>query len=388
MFFYFDFSNYLKMIQLAWKEPNPVVRRYFLAILLLVVPVVSMFHALFFLLDAIFFPMLSRIEIREPIFIVGHARSGTTLLHRLLSRDEGRFSAFMLYELYFPSLIQKKMIRWIAGVDKRLLNDFLGRRVEAWEEKRYGAMRDVHKMGLMEYEEDDIIFYWSMASGFWITQMPYMGDVDFYYVDKRSEKKRRRLMRFYRDCVRRELYLNGADKIHLSKNPIFSGRVETLIETFPDARIIVPMRNPYETIPSLLKLMRLGWQKLEWDVPRQERCLQALADQSFHTYTHPMEVLQRHPEIRRAVVDYRKIVEDPESTISEIYDVCELPMSESYRQILRAESDPDRKHVSRHGYSLEEFGLNAQEIRNRLGDLFEKYGWGAEGDEEPPSQSD
>lgn len=375
MFFHFDFSNYFKMIRLAWREPNPMARRYFLAILILVVPVVSTFHALCFFLDGLFFPGFRKIEIRDPVFVVGHARSGTTLLHRLLSRDEGRFSAFMLYELYFPSLIQKKFIRWIAAMDARLAGGFLGRRVEAWEEKRYGAMRDVHKMGLTEFEEDDIVFYWSLASGFWITKMPYMGDLDFYYVDQWPERKRRRLMRFYQDCIRRQLYLNGPDKIHLAKNPIFAGRVETLIEAFPDARIVVPVRNPYETIPSLLKLMRIGWRKLDWDAPRQERCLHALTDQSFHTYTHPLAVLENHPETRHAIVDYREVVEDPETAVGEVYRQLGLSMGGAYLETLKAESLRGRKHVSGHAYSLDEFGLDADEIRRRLADLFERFDW-------------
>ena len=58
MIFHFDFSNYVKMIRLAWREPNPMARRYFLVVLLLVVPVVSTFHAFFFFLDGLFFPGL------------------------------------------------------------------------------------------------------------------------------------------------------------------------------------------------------------------------------------------------------------------------------------------------------------------------------------------
>ena len=387
MFFHFDFSNYFKMIRLAWREPNPMARRYFLVVLIVVVPVVSTFHALCFFLDGLFFPGFRQVEIREPVFVVGHARSGTTLLHRLLSRDEGRFSAFMLYELYFPSLIQKKCIRGIAALDARLAGGWLGRRVQAWEEKRYGAMRDVHKMGLTEFEEDDIIFYWSLASGFWITKMPYMGDLDFYYVDRWPERKRRRLMRFYQDCVRRQLYLNGPDKIHLSKNPVFSGRVETLIDAFPDARIVVPLRNPYETIPSLLKLMRIGWRKLDWDAERQQRCLKALTDQSFHTYTHPLAVLREHPETPHAIVDYREVVEDPAKAIGEVYRQLGLSMGATYQSLLDAESRRGRKHVSSHDYSLEEFGLDPDEIREGLADLFERYDWdtgsGAGGDSQP-----
>jgi hypothetical protein len=376
--FHFDFGNYRRMFRLAWREPNPRARRYYLAVLILVVPIVSSFHALCFLLDGVLFPRLRRVEVRAPVFVVGHARSGTTLLHRLMSLDRGRFCSFRLYELYFPSLLQKKLIRAVASFDERRLGGALERRVRAWEERRYGSIRKVHEMGLTEPEEDDLVFYYSCATGFWITKMPYMGDLDFYYVDRWPARRRRRLLRFYRDCIRRQLYLDGEAKVYLSKSPIFAGRVESLIEAFPDSRFVVPLRNPYETIPSLLKLMRMGWRRLDWDEERQRRCLAILADQSFETYRHPLEVLERHPSVPRAIVDYRDAVEDPAGTIEAVYGELGIPITQAYRDSLREQGGRAKRHVSGHAYSLEEFGLQANEIHERLGDLFERYGWEAE----------
>jgi hypothetical protein len=372
MVFHFDFANYFRMLRLAWRERNPRARRYYLGILLVWVPIVSTFHAICFFLDGVLFPGLWKTEIRAPIFVVGHARSGTTLVHRLMSKDEGRFSAFVLYELYFPSLLQKKLIRFFAGIDRRYLGGLLEKRVRAWEDEHYAAVRKVHKMGLTEAEEDDIVLYYSCASGFWITKMPYMGDLDFYY-----------LMGFYKDCVRRQLYLNGGDKVHLSKNPVFAGRIASLIETFPDARIVVPFRNPYETIPSLLKLLRSGWRRLGWEEERQRRCLRIVADQSFHTYRYPLEVLARHPETPSAVVDYRDVVEDPAATIERTYEQLGFTITPEFREMLIAEGKRARRHKSGHSYSLAEFGLEADEIRSQLADLFERFRWDEGAGEEP-----
>jgi hypothetical protein len=373
--FYFDFENWFRMIRLASAEEQTAVRLYFLSVLLVAVPLVASFHALCFFLDRIFFPGLASVEVRRPIFVVGHARSGTTLVHRLLSLDEGRFSVFLLYEMYFPSLLQKKVIRGVAALDRRFLGGFLERRVQAWEERHYAAVRKVHAMGLTQAEEDDIVLYYSMASGFWITKMPYMGDIDFYYVDRWPERKRRRLMNFYKECVRRQLYLNGPDKIHLSKNPVFAGRVEALIETFPDARIVTTMRHPWETIPSLLKLVQSGWKRLGWMKERMEKCLAVLADQSFHTYAHPLEVLERHPETRSAIVDYRILTEDPSRAIEQVYGELGLEMMPEMRELLAARGRKERAHRSGHSYSLEEFGLEANEIQSRLAPLFDRFDW-------------
>lgn len=381
MFFHFDFRNWATLIRLASKEKQVAVRLYFLAVLLLAVPVVSTFHAICFFLDGILFPGLWKVEVRQPIFVVGHARSGTTLVHRLMSADEGRFSVFLLYEMYFPSLLQKKLIRAVASFDRRVLGGFLERQVTAWEDKHYAKVRKVHMMGLTEAEEDDIVLYYSMASGFWITKMPYMGEVDFYDVDRWPPKKRRRLMRFYKDCVRRQLYLNGTDRIHLSKNPIFAGRVAALIETFPDARIVTTMRDPRETIPSLLKLMQSSWRRLGWEDDRMTRCLHVLAEQSFRTYTHPLEVLERSPATVGAIVDYRLATADGATAIRQLYADLGLTITEEYAAFLDAQGKRERTHRSGHTYSLEEFGLEQDAIRTRLSDLFERFGW----DDDPGS---
>jgi hypothetical protein len=377
MFFYFDFANYFRMIRLARNEKIAKARYYYLFVLCIWVPIASSFHAVCFFLDRILFPGLGKVEVRKPIFMVGHARSGTTLAHRLLSKDADRFSSFLLYELYFPSLLQKKVIRAAARLDSALLGGFLERRVRAWEKRRYGKMRHIHKMGLTIPEEDDIVLYYSMAAGFWITKMPYMGDLDFYHMNDWPERKRRRINDFYRECIRRQLYLNGPDRTHLSKNPLYSGRVASLIEAFPDAMFVVNVRNPNETIPSLLKLMTAGWKQLGWEEERQRRCLKVLADLSWHTYLHPLEMLETHPEIRGSVVDYRDLTSDPAAAVEQIYKDLDLPLTKEYREVLAGEGKRAGEHSSRHSYSLEEFGLEPDAIRTELAGLFERFQWDA-----------
>lgn len=378
MIMYFDFHTYFRMLRLARKEENRAGRRRLFFILLVLVPVVATFHAICFFLDNILFPGLRQVEVRTPVFIVGHARSGTTLMHRLMSKDGERFSFFLLYELFLPSLLQKKVIRFLAACDRRFLGARIEKNIQAWEERKFAATQDMHATGLTAPEEDDFIHTFSCASGFWIVLLPYMGLLDFYYVDQRPPQSRRRLMNFYKECVKRQLYLNGADKIHLSKNPTFSGRVESLIETFPDARIVVLMRNPYETIPSLLKLMQRSWQLRGWEGAQLNRSLRALADQSFHTYKYPLEVLARHPNTKQAIVDYRELVAQPKRTVEAVYAQLGFPMSSEFSQVLTAEEQRAKSHETTHTYSLDEFGLKSDEIHAALADLFERYGWDAD----------
>lgn len=373
--FYFDFATWRRMLGLAWRERNPRNRRKLLFSLVVVVPLVAGVDALCFALDPILFPSLRRTDVGAPIFILGHARSGTTHLHRLMSQDTERFSAFLLYELFLPSLLQKRLVRALEAFDRRWLDGALERRVRAWDQRRFGKTRDVHALSLFEPEEDDGVLTYSCASGSWIVRLPYMGELDFYHVDEWPERKRRRHMRFYAECVRRQLHLNGAHKTHLSKNPIFAGRVESLLETFPDARIVVPFRHPYETIPSLLQLMRLAWKMRKWSDAEMDRSLRVLAEQSFHTYRHPLEVLERHPETPHAIVDYAELVAEPRKVVERVYAELGLEMTAEYQATLAAAQQAARAHSTTHRYSLEEFGLEAGEIRARLADLFERFHW-------------
>jgi hypothetical protein len=375
MLFHFDFSRWRRMLRIAWRDPHPAGRRRMLTRLLVFVPLVASFHAVCFFMDGILFPGLHRVRVRAPVFLVGHARSGTTLLHRLMSRDAERFSSFRLYELYFPSLLQKRAIRALAAFDRRALGGFFERRVRAWEKKRYGKTQDIHAMGLTQPEEDDFLFYWSCASGTWMLKLPAMGEIDFYHLDREPERKRRRVERFYADCIRRQLHLNGPDRVHLCKAPHFAGRVASLIESFPDARIVVTMRSPHETIPSLLKLMKVGYTLRGWDEPRTARSLRVLAEQSFHTYRHPLEVLAKHPETRHAIVDYRDLVAEPKRTVEAVYEALGLPRTAGYAALLDEEQKRARKHESGHSYSLAEFGLDAGAIERELAELFERYQW-------------
>ena len=145
------------------------------------------------------------------------------------------------------------------------------------------------------------------------------------------------------------------------------------------ARIVVPVRNPYETIPSLLKLVRTSWKKLAWEESRQRRCLEFLAHQAFHPYRHPLEVLERMPEVPHAVVDYRDLLSEPAATIEGIYRDLGLEITPSYREVLLGEGKRARKHKTGHRYSLEEFGLEADAIHSELAELFDRFGWDHEG---------
>jgi len=375
--FYFDWANYRTMLRLLREEPNRSQRRKMYGAFLIGVPIVAAIHAICFALDPVLFPSLRRTQVRAPVFCVGHARSGTTYLHRMMAKDP-QFSYVLMYEMFFPSLLEKRVLRALFRIDEVAFGRRLRRKLDAIEQRAFAETNDMHKTGFFVPEEDDFLLTWSLGSGFWIVMFPYMGELDFYHVDRWSAGKRRRMMTFYKECVRRQLALNGGG-IHLSKNPTFCGRVESLIETFPDARFVVPVRNPYETIPSLLKMLQTEWNLRGRDDHLIRTSLRVLADQSFDSYEHPLEVLARHPGTRSCVVDYRDLVSRTPITMRRVYDGLGLELPATVAEAI--ESAGGQAHESTHRYSLEEFGLDPDEIHTHLADLFERFHWDTEGED-------
>ena len=374
MIFHFDFAIWARMVALAVRERG-ARRAWYLYRLLAWVPLVASVHAVCFFLDGLLFPRLRRVEVRAPVFLVGHARSGTTLLHRLMSQDGERFCSNRMIELYLPSLLQKKLLRALGAFDTRVLGKRIARRVRAWEQRRYRATRDIHAMGLFKPEEDDLFFYYSCASGFWSTKVPYLGKIDFFAIDGWPEHRRRRLMRFYRECIKRQLYVDGAEKTYTSKSPVFAGRVEALLEEFPDARFGITLRDPGETIPSLLKLLETAY-RLQGASPEDaKRALEAQVEISLASYLHPHEVLARHPEAKRALIDYAQLTAEPRAAVEKMYAELGFDVAPEFARVLAAEEARATKHETQHRYSLEEFGLAKNELRERLAPLYAQFHW-------------
>lgn len=372
---YFDLRYYWRVLQQVRGLKQWPGRRRMLVRLLLQVPLGYVFHASCFLLDYLLFPRLWRQQVRRPVFIVGHARSGTTLAHRLLAADTDTFSYFLYWEMFFPSLLQKKVIRMLGWLDQHWFGGPVRRRLEAWDERTFGKHRHIHNMSLWNSEEDQFVMRAAFVTQQWALDVPMMDVIDLFHVDEMPEKKRRRWLHHYRECVKRQLLLNGGDRIHLSKNPLMCGWVESLIETFPDARIAVMMRNPVECMPSVLKLVEISWRGKGWTRDDYAKSLRELTKVSFESFRHPREVLQRHPETPQIVVDYRQLVAQPRDTVLDIYRIFDLAVRPEYDRYLLSTQERERAHRPGFEYSIDDYELSVEEIESELSVFFDDYHW-------------
>lgn len=372
---YFDLQYYWRVLRHVWSLKGWSGRRRTLRRLLLHVPLEYLFNASCFLLDYVFFPRLWRQSVPRPVFIVGHARSGTTLAHRLLAADEKTFSYFLYWEMFFPSLLQKKVIRALGVFDDKLLRNYFHGKLVAWDDKTFGPTRHMHDMSLWNSEEDQFVMRGAFVTQQWSLNIPMMDIVDIFHVDEMPARKRRRWLHHYRECVKRQLLLNGGDRIHLAKNPVMSGWVQSLIDTFPDARIVVMMRDPASCIPSVLKLVELNWRGRGWRRQDYRRSLEILTDISFESFHHPRDVLARNPATPQIVVDYRDLTARPRDTVRAIYRALGLDYSEDYDRLLAEQEVREKGHRTSFEYSIDDYELSADRIEAELTDFYEYYNW-------------
>ena len=150
---YFDVDYWWRVVRHVWGLRAWDGRNAMLARLLLWIPLRTLLHGTCFVLDYLFFPRLWTLQVERPVFIIGHGRSGTTLMHRLMSADD-RFSYFLYWEMFFPALLQKKAIRLIGWLDSRLLGGLVNDRLRAWDDRIFGRYRHLHDMSLWNAEED------------------------------------------------------------------------------------------------------------------------------------------------------------------------------------------------------------------------------------------
>lgn len=216
------------------------------------------------LLDEVFFARYKRETIKEPVFIVGNPRSGTTFLHRLMAKDRHNFVTMRLWEILLaPSVVQRKIVKALAALDRRLgsrLNNLLAMGEKVWQEEN-----PMHHVALRAPEEDQFLFVniWSTLathtfSGLLEEANPYV----FFDIEMAPSDKKR-TMAFYTGCIQRHLYAHSDGHsqaaYYLCKNPSASAKIDTLYEFFPDAKFIYLVRNPLDVIPSYISLVNHTW---------------------------------------------------------------------------------------------------------------------------------
>lgn len=373
--YYFDIATWTRLAGLVMREPSRGKRKCLAIGLFIGLSVLALISTLALAIDALFLRGWRRVEPRAPIFIIGNGRSGTTHMHRLLTADEGQFCFFRTWELLLPSVVQKKAVHLLARFDEHLLGGALQRRLRAREDEALAEVRKLHDWQSTGSEEDDFIFFHNFSSVSLTWPFPYPELGYLFDTDALPEARRRRIMGWYRDMVKRQLYLHGPERVHCAKSPQFTLKMRALAETFPGARFIVMVRHPCETIPSLIDLMSWYWRKMDAPAELIESSATLLREKMIQQYRYAIDVADSLPADRSIILRFEDLLVDPKAAVDQVYQRFGLPMSPAFERYLEGEREHARNFRSAHVYEpLQDAALRAR-LHAELGDLFERFGW-------------
>lgn len=176
---------------------------------------------------------------KNPIFIIGHWRSGTTHLHNILSQDP-QMAYTTTYQSVFPDTLFNKLGRFLfVGFSNLLIpgtrkgdNVTLGMSLPQEEEFALGA-------------KTPICFYY-----FWMFPKNIIVYYNNYIRFKKIKKGQLKSWKSDYKLLIKKAIKNTNREIFLSKNPPNTGRIKILLEMFPNAKFIHIHRNPIEVFLS------------------------------------------------------------------------------------------------------------------------------------------
>ena len=327
-------------------------------------------------LDHILYPEFRRQKIRQPVFIIAPPRSGTTFLQKLLAKNRGTFAPVLMYQTIFPSITIQKIIQSVALASRQkggLLFD-----ISSWIERHcFGGWDGMHKMRFAEPEEDDGYFVYTFVTEAIYLLFPFVRALwGAGFADDLPPRQRRRLMRYYRSCLQRHLYLNGPEKILLSKATQLSGSIECLKAEFPDARIVNILRNPVESIPSHISVFYTVWNWVDPSIVKKSRESLEYAELAAAWFLHleKNDITSRPENYLR--IFYTNLVRHPDRAARSIYRHFGIPLTPSAERTIQKEAKRALEYKSSHQYTLEEYGLSRAWIKKEVGGIMKRYDFG------------
>ena len=341
---------------------------------LLITPLFILFTHFTIFLDRIFFPQYRQIKIKQPIFLIGNPRSGTTFLHSLLTRTKD-FAAFETWQLLFPSLTARILFKPL--VDYLIRNDW----------KTVVSAKTGHGVFLDKVEHSEFLFLYKLDTQFITSLSPLAFDDQEYpelrFHDQQPETHRCSSVKFFKGCLQRQIYFTGKQQIvahlHFSVN-----RIKTLLEAFPDAKFIYLVRSPYETIPSHLSLnynnVVLNNQEVTQNISPGKR--KRYLDRRYHydielyRYFSKLQKDRAIPEDRFLILKYDELCSSLPNTFAKIVAFTGIKPSAQLRQAVEGQAQIQKNYKRQHKVmSLEEFDLTKEQIANDLSFVFEEYGF-------------
>jgi hypothetical protein len=307
---------------------------------------------------------VARVEVPDdPLFIVGHWRTGTTMLHEVLALDD-RHRAPTTYECLCPNHF--------------LLSESLARR---WLRMLVPKKRpfDNVRMSLDRPQEDEsALANRGLPSTFLTVAFPNRPLQDRQYFDLEGlspgklQRWRQGLLQFYR-----ELLCRRRGRLVL-KSPQHTFRIPVLLEMFPRARFVYLVRDPFVVFSSTVHF----WRTMYLGQGLQRTDLAGLEEFVFDTF---VRMHARFEQTRGQIpagqfweMRYEELVADPVGQVRTMYEQLGLgdfepvrgamehyaKRSENYQTNRYEELDPQlRDEISRRWAAyIEQYGYSAPQV--------------------------
>lgn len=205
---------------------------------------------------------IANIRIEKPIFIVGLARSGTTILLEKIAGIDG--VATHKYR-DFPFVMTPVFWNWFMSLFGAKQNP-----IERPHQDDIQITRDSPEA----FEEPIWQYYFPYAHD--VTKLHTMGaDVDAP-----------EFARFYRQHIQKILLIRGGSR-YLSKGNYNLPRIEYISQIFPDALFLIPIRHPLSHVASLVHQHHL-FSNYAANDPRLPSYLEAVGHYEFGTQRKPV----------------------------------------------------------------------------------------------------
>jgi len=303
-------------------------------------------------------PQIEQDEIREPVFIIGMPRTGTTILHALMHEDPAHRSplaweCLLPYPASTPETFRDN--KQLHTIEKEF--DQLFKLVPDFLQKHYMAADSPQEcLGITSFDFNSFQF---MAQLYLPSYLKWFA----FESDKLNTLKfhKRFLQHLQSGGVKAERWL--------LKSPVHLMRLQEIFEVYPDARIIMTHRHPTKLVASTASLIS-SVRTLYSDNEDPKVTGQEQADYwsaMFSKFLSSRKALNKEDQIIDLYFDDFAL--DQIKTVKKIYNRFDWTLSDDtltrFNHFLT--QNPRDKH-GYHIYSLETFGLKEEDINNQFSD--------------------
>ncbi len=306
------------------------------------------------------FPEIQQQKIQRPIFITGWYRTGTTHLHNLLA-SHPNVRAPLFWELRHPCpTLNPKTV----DPNRQIRKVKLASKIHGYLAPGFTA---VHPLEAERPEECLHLFDKACA-----------GTTSFFITEAKSfawwllNQDLQHGYAFFKLQLQLLNWLRPGQQWVL-KWPYHLWHLDTLMKKLPDATIIHLHRDPRQAIPSVGSLAALARSSFCESIDEA-----ALGGFWLNYYEAGLKrgLKARQKAKVNQIIDirYLDLKRNPLAVIDQIQNTINLSESEAWTESLQANSKAMEKKVpGRHHYAMAQFGLDADQIRERFSKYIEDY---------------